>query len=696
MTQQRNQMRKQLRAVTTLAVITSILSAVSSSAWAESESKPESGSQYLSWLDGFDSRLGFWSSALGLSYMSGTQSMSSASGGSSTSTNSLMRETLKIANSGFYVLSPRLCRGNMELDLELDQDKSSGSGSSASTKDKVIGYAIDAEFLSEKPYTASVYANRNQSQVLQPLGGRIVGTNENRGALFHLRQDSILNDWGYPWVEASLGVHGSHNRSTTTSFGNSQSTDETNRTVDFNASKGFETADLAFYYQFNDMSNKIFKEGNFQSKSAGLNYSIDFGPTLNRRFDAAMNYLTRNGTAGSTTVTNSEHVHVDHYQNLNTDYQYGFSHQMSGGISTTEQNGSFSVSHQLYKNLNTMAGVNVSRNEMPEGSTTSFGGNLGEAYHHGLPGKGNLSVNWSGSYQETSNSLSVSSISVIQEAHNAPNPIQAGVGFLLKHNFAVTNSVVVINVRNGGVILTSTGVDYSVINQNNQITIVPLPGSLLINPGDPLLVNYTYQVDANLKYASQSSGYGMGVDYHWIAVAYSHQQSTQKPLSGGNNLFLQSAQQDSVQVNLQGTVFDMAANASMGFDDFKSNTSAYEQSKLTSSLIWEIQSNMRMIFGVNASESKYTVPDQHTNSAHSARSSLNWFTADGWNNTASIDWSTHKDSGTPADTLVQAIAQSSITLGQLSFSANVALGEWQRNGSRSTNRSFSVSVVRQF
>ena len=305
-------------------------------------------------------------------------------------------------------------------------------------------------------------------------------------------------------------------------------------------------------------------------------------------------------------------------------------------------------------------------------------------------------MNWSGSYQETSNNLSVSSINVIEEAHNAPNPFGAGVGFLLKHNFVVTNSIVVINVRSGGVILTHAGVDYDVINQNNQTTIVPLPGSLLINPGDPLAVSYTYQVDANLKYASQASGYGMGVDYHWISIAYNHQQSSQKPLSGGSNLFLQSTQQDSVQLNLQGTLLEMAANASMGFDDFKSNTSAYEQSRLTSSLIWEIQSNMRMIFGVNASESKYTVPDQHQNSAQSARSSLNWFTADGWNNTASIDWSTHKDSGAPADTLVQAIAQSSITLGQLSFSANVALGEWQRNGSRSTNRSFNISVVRQF
>lgn len=684
------QKRKPIFAVTTLAVITAIMPAASSSAWAESESQSQS------WFDGFDARLGSWSGALGLNYMNGTQSMSSDNASGSKSTNSLMRETLKITNSGFYILSPRLCKGSMELDLELDQEKNGGTGSSTATKDKVIGYAVDAEFLGEKPYTASAFANRNQNQVLQSLGGRMVGTTENRGARFHLRQDSILNDWGYPWVEANLGIQEEHNSNVTTSFGHSLSSDEKSRTLDFNASKGFETADLGFNYQFNDMRNQVFNEGNFQSKAAGLNYSLDFGPTLNRRFDATLNYLTRNGAAGSTTTSNSEHLHIDHYQNLNTDYQYGFNQQTSGGISTTAQNGSFTVSHQLYQNLHTSAGVSGSRATMSNGSTTSYGGQLGQGYHHSLPGKGNFSMNWSASYQETSNALSVSSISVIDEAHNAPNPFGAGVGFLLNHSFAVATSVVVMNVRNGSRIPTTAGVDYAVINENNQITIVPLAGSLLILPGDPLVVSYNYQVDANLKYASKSSGYGMAVDYHWISVAYSHQQSAQTPLSATSSLYLQNTQQNSVQINLQGTVLEMAANAGMDFDNFKSTTSAYERSKLTSSLIWEVQSNMRMIFGVNASESQYTVPDQHKNSAYSARSSLNWFTAEGWNNTASIDWSTHKDSGMPAETLVQAIAQSSITLGQLSLTANVALGEWQRSGSRSTNRSFNIGLVRQF
>lgn len=681
------QKQSRIRAVTTLAMIISIMAAASSSVCAQSQPQ--------SWYDGVDARLGHWSGTLGLNYMNGTQSMSSPDGSASSTTTNAFRESLRIANSGFYVVSPLLFTGNLALDLQLNQDRSGGSENSTAVEGKTIGYAFDATFLAEQPYTASVFANRNQIQVLQPSGGRMVGISENRGAGFHLRQDSILQDWGYPWVEANLDIHQENNQNTTTSFGHSLSTEEQNRTLAFNASKGFETADLRINYQLNDKRNPAFSQGNFQSMATGLVYSLDFGPTLNRRFDSMLNYATRNGVAPSTMISNNEHLHIDHYRNLSTDYQYGFNRMTADGISTTAQNGGFTVSHQLYQNLTTSAGVNGSHAAMPNGSTMSYGGQLGQGYHHSLPGKGNFSANWSGSYQLTRNDLGTSSISVIDEAHNAPTPLGAGVGFLLGHNFAVATTIVVTNVRGGGRIPTSIGVDYDVIALSNQITIVPLAGSLLIAQGDPLAVSYDYQVDANLKLATTSSRFGMGIDYRWISISFGHQQSTQTPLSQTTSLFLQSTQQNLVQINLQGTLLEMAANANMDFENSKSTTTAYDQTKVGATLVRQIQSSMRLIFGLTASETKYTLPAELTNSSRSARSSLNWFTAGGWSNTATVDWSNYQSSTTPPETLVQAIAQSSITLGLLSLNANIALGQWLRNDSRATNRSINIALVRQ-
>jgi hypothetical protein len=647
------------------------------------------------WFDGFDAGFGNWSGALGLNFLDGAQSFSSDSAPSSTSSRRTTRETLRIENSGFYILSPLFCTGNMALDLGLGQDKTGGSGGDTATNDSTRGYSLDTTFLPEKPYTASLFANRTYDHLLQPFGGMMVGESQSSGAWFHLRQDSILNDWGYPWIEASLGVHQDHRQNTTTNFGRSQNTDDRNRTIEFTTNKGFETADLGFNYSTDDVSNQEFSQGNFHSKASGLQYSLDFGPTLNRRLDAALSYRTRDGQASSTTVSNSEHLRLDHYQNLSTDYQYGATRQTYRDVRTSQQSGAFALVHRLYDNLTSSAGLSATSATLPNGTITSRGGNLTEAYQHSLPGKGTVFANLSGGYQVNNNDLSASGVNVFDEAHSAPNPLAAGAGFLLDHAFVNVSSIVVTNVRGGARIPTIVDVDYSIVAENNQIRIVPIVGSVLIGAGDPLLVTYTYLLDSRLKYATKSSAFGIGVNYPWILVAYSHQQSEQTPISG-TNLFLQNSREDIFQVGLEGTVREMPAKANMSLERIDATTSAYRRTKLTTSLSRELPSNIRLAFGANASESKYTVPDQRTTSTQSARASFNWFTWSGWTHTASLDWSRYRDGSTPAETLVQAIGQSSVTLGKLSLAAEVALGEWLRNGSRSTNRSLNINIVRRF
>ena len=687
-----------IRVATILAATLSIMVDASPSDGAESPPPSKS------WLDGFDTHLGSWSGQLGLGYMNGTGSASSPGGGTSTSTSSAFQESLKIGNSGFYILSPRLVHGSMSLDLALDQDKSSNSGSCVATQNKVIGYNFDAAFLDEKPYTATVSANLSHILALQPFGGRMVGSMESLGAQFHLLQDSFLNDWGYPWVDALLDIHESNNHSVTTSFGHSQPTDEQSRTLNFSASKGFETADLGFNFQLNDTSNAAFGQRKLQSMATGLNYSLDFGPTLNRSFSSSLNYATSNGVSSPTTIRNSEHLHIAHYRNLSTDYQYGITQQTSGGISILAQNGAFTVSHQLYQNLHTTVGVSGSQTTMPNGSLISYGGQLGQAYNHSLPGKGTFSVSWSDNYRLSSNNLSTSSIPAIENISAplcAPNCLSTNVvdnnGVLLKYPF-VLGAPIVVNVRGGGRIPLFAGTDYSVTVVNNQTKITPLPTGN-IGSNDLLEVSYNYQIDANLKSAMTSSAFGMGVNYRWISMSFNHAQSTQKPLSQTTSLFLQDTRRNQVQIALRGTLLEMPANATMNLENDKSSgavNTVFDLVGFGGSLVWARQSNMNMVFGLNGSETKYKLPVQHTNSSLSAHSSLNWYLAGGWINTASVDWSRYKDSGAPAETLVQAIGQSSITLGLLSLSANVALGEWLRNGSRSTNRSFSISAVRRF
>lgn len=675
---------------------------------AAAEPEPKSEPESEAWYEGVYAGLGYWSGSLGLDYSNGLQSNSSPITGTSTSKNSLFNESLRITNSGFYVLNPLLMTGNMTLDLQANQDKSGDSQNSTSEQGKGIGYNVDATFLSEMPLTGTVFANRTQSQTLQSFGLSTVGTIQNSGALIHLRQDSLLKDWGYFWVEANLNLQQEHNQYTTTNFGHSAYSDERNRLLNFNASKGFETADLNFSYLINEHSFETFEQQNFRSNTANITYSLDFGPNLNRRLDATLDMAQYSGVVDSTVINNNERVHIDHYQDLSTDYQYNLNRLTAGGISALGQNGTATVSYQVNQNLSTAAGVTATRATLQNGSITTHGFNLSEGYNHRLPGNGTFTLNWSGSQDVSNTALSTSSIDVVDEAHQAPTPLGAGVGFTLNHRFVVEASIVVFNTKGGGRVLTYPGVDYDVVAQSNQITIVPLAGSLLIAQGDPLLVSYNYQVDANLDWATTSSNWNIGVSYGWITASYAHQETKRKPLSQGTSLFLESSLKSAVLIDLRGSLLGMDANANMDLernewiangaaaDNPVAVSTAYDDARVGATLSRDLQSNMRIIFGVGATETRYSLPTQYSNSSRSARGSFSWFTAGGWSNTASLDVSNYEGTKTPPETIVQMLAQSRVTLGKLTLNTNLAYGQWLRNNTRATNRSFNVSILRQF
>ncbi len=675
---------------------------------------------------------------MGLNYMNGLSSLNSGSGTASSTTTNAFGESLRIANTGFYIVSPLLFNGSLAVDLQLNQDRSRGTEDGSRTQGRAIGYSFDSTILPEKPYPVSIFANRSQTQTLQPSGGRMVGVNENRGMTFQLHPDSILNDWDYPWVEANLEIRRESSKNTISSFGRSSTNEEQNREVSFSASKGFETADLILNARLDDRKNPAFSQGNFQSRAAGLAYSVDFGPTLNRRFDAKLDYSSRNGASPSTMITSNEKLQIDHNQSLHTDYSYDFSRQKSGDATNTMQKVGSSVKHHLYKNLTTIASVNASKNSLPNGSIDAYDTQFSQSYNHSLPNNGTFNASWSGGYQRNRNHLSSSNISVIDEPHLAQAPFSARIGFLLGHKFVVAGSIVVLNVKNGGrvplrdVATAPPGLgDYEVIVEVNETRIVPLPTSLLVAEGDPLAVSYSYQVDASLDSETKSLGFGLGVDFRWISMSFSHHKSAQTALNQTASQFLQNTQQDMVQIGLKGILLKIDTNAQLSLEHNKASDTDNVQAKLSTGAVWDVDPqlhatldlrasqasytfpdrhttamrtaqsslmwpNISLTFGLNASESIYTWPAQRIESLLAARTSLNWFTAGGWTHTASLDWSSHTVSPAPPETLVQLMCQSSVTLGKLSLNASIGLGQWLRDRSRAINRSLNLSAVRQF
>lgn len=684
---------------------------------------PAIGWPAISWEVG----RGQWSGGLELSFDQSNHSSQSASGGGANSSSQHFRETLRVANHGFYLVDPRLVNSSLGLHLNLNQARSSGSGASASSAGTVIGYDFNSTILEKKPYNATLYANRSQYRSSQSFGGRVEGIYENRGISLRLEENSVLKDWGVPWFSAELRARQEHGQDTTTFFDRIARRDETRRIIDFTARKGFTTADLGFRYQVSDQSNALLAQASNRSQNADLNYSLDFGPGLNRHFDSSLSYATRSGLAPTTTLAADEHLRIEHYRNLSTEYSYGFNRQETEGLNAVRQNGRVSLTHELYQNLTTTASVSGSRYTVSAGSLTSYGGQLNQNYRHSLPGNGRLNVNWYGGYKLDTSKLSVGSISVNREKHTAPAAFGSGIGFFLDNTFAIASSISVVNLRT---LETIPKDDYDIVVEGKRIRIEPKFGSVVIAPNDLLEVNYVYQIDPSLQYETRTSGFGTGVDYRWIAALFQHRQSAQNPLAGEAR-FLTSTRDDRVRLDLRGSWRDLQAEAgashsrstsselldrrrenrtqfdlhgvwrefdaqgSVIFDQYRATLLAYDRRALTSTLIWRARYDLNLVFSGNASDVDYLMPERQ-DATRSARGSLNWNASGGWTHTAFAEVRTHNDGLAATETITQLGARTRLQVGKLSLSSGLSFDRWVRGGARSNSQRFDISMVRTF
>lgn len=688
---------------------------------------------------------GKWSGGLGLSYNQSSQS-SETDNSSASGSGQRLRESLRVQGNDLYVLDRRLINANLGLQLNLSQNSytSSGAGSSSdsSSADKVIGYNFDASILEQKPYPMTLYANRSQTDSNQSFGGRTEGTSENRGFSLRLKEDSFLQNWGGPWFSAQLTARQEHRQDTTTFFERVSHSDQKLSTIDVMADKGFTTADLKFRYLANEQSSALMPAN--RSQTASLLYSLDFGPGLNRNFGSSLTYATRSGLLPSNTLAAAETLSIAHYRNLSTNYSYGFTRDEAGGAVSTEQSGSFSLSHQLYENLSTSFDLNGSHLSVPFGTLTSYGGQLSQSYTHGLPGRGALGLNWSGGYHHYNNDLSVGSISLVGELHEAPAELAPG--FLLNKPFVVRSSIQVFNVRDGvriplAAVPPEGGAgDYRIVEEGNRVRIEPvylylglaIDPNAPVKPGDPLEVDYTYQVDPSLEYESRSAGYGVAVDYGWIGATYQHTQSTLKPLAGearflnstrndNASLYLRGAwhgwqtsatlsharsistnleeqvQTDTTRLALQGSgrVFDMDAQANATLDRYRTKLLGYDQRLLSATLFWRPDYNWDMTFGASASNVHYLLPERQS-TALSARAALNWNSYGGWMSTAFAELRTRDDSMMARQTVLQVGARTRTRWGKLSLSSGVSFDYSVSGAARANSQSFNVAIMRAF
>jgi hypothetical protein len=464
-------------------------------------------------------------------------------------------EDVFLRNNAFYLIDPRLLSGSAGVNLDFYQENDKYNGANKHQDGTLIGFDVNTTILGQMPYTGLLFAHRNENNTSTDFGGQTYSLNQSFGGMATLRQDSFLRE-SFPYFSADVYARQEEADQSTTQFGQTFTVNETRDIGGFDAEKGFQTADLDVTYQIVDDSYTGSTPAySFITQWASCNYSLDFGPTLNRRWDSLISYLTRSGNGvDESFLYADEKLRIDHFKNLSTTYEYLLTDTNTQGQQDVDNSLTLQVQYRPFRNLtNTLTMQGSYETVSPAGHQDFVAVEGNSDYTHPLPWGGSLLLGGDGRYEIDQAHIS-GPVTVLDEKHTAPAFFGPGIGFTLSASFIVTSTIVMYDTRlgTGGAqrVLTQLGVDYIIQTEAQLTKIVILATSLKILPGDPLEVSYSYVVGPDGRYSTTSLSGDAGVTFGWISLLGAYQQSKQSMQSGVGAQYLYSTHQETAELDL--------------------------------------------------------------------------------------------------------------------------------------------------
>ena len=558
-------------------------------------------------------QLGDWRGTLEGAYLFEDQDSKSA-GSSLTLTRSRTDELASVANDGFYLIDPRLLMGSAGLNLDFFQEQDRVSHAPGLYTDGLLwGYNFNSSLFPQWPENASVFANQSQSVSDTTFGGRTQSNNSSYGLIGQLLEDSILKDHGLYYFSSRLSLREENFDETTTQLGEKYELDQQREIVDYTAEKGFETADLRFRYQFDNERDTGTSHLDFQTQEFGIDYSQDFGPTLNRTWDSNVFYYSRDGTGGlQENLFVNQTLDIHHYENLSSSSQYQFQYNNVGDLgATTYQLAQFILRHRWYANFTQMLDLAATRQTLPNGDIASYWIGGSNSYSHWLPWHGTFFLNTSGQYEFQDNSLSSSRIQVTDEPHTAPIN---DTPFTLNNTFVITETIVVVDTRGGSRLPCELNVDYVVLQLGNQTQLKRVPTSFVIQPGDPLQVSYTYQVPANARFSTTTKNITIGMNFPLIDWSYAYESIEQTLLSGEGAQFLQHMRSNTFSLGIHQDWTRITTRANAMYQTVDSSNVSFNMTDLSQNISYHPGWDILLSITGDETLTDYTAPIHRTRS----------------------------------------------------------------------------------
>jgi hypothetical protein len=295
--------------------------------------------------------------------------------------------------------------------------------------------------------------------------------------------------------------------------------------------------------EHSDFDDRIFNR-DYEEEKARWSHIARWGK--GSRLNSSLDYTDRKGFSAYEKLNIAESARLQHTKNLYSSYTLGHS-TLSQRQETRRNSASLGLTHQLYQNLTTDFQLSGASMDFDLGEQDEYGTKLRFTYNKKIWRDGRLTAGIGGGRRIVDREAIGGLLDVTNESHT----VDITRTLFLNERYIDTTSII---VKGGaGFPVFTEGTDYTVVSVDSNFTQIEILPAGLINVGDTVLVDYSYQSLPSLEYSTNTFNYRVSTDFGWISLFHRASRSDQNLISGTDEGFLTDRRDDTSGLQIRWT-----------------------------------------------------------------------------------------------------------------------------------------------
>ena len=490
------------------------------------------------------------------------------------------REEVTVGTIGYFY-HPRFITFDLRGTLGLQQQWTFVDGpTSDRTSDALFpNWDMRADLFKENAYSGSLYSTRAETWTRQSLFPTTRSTVTETGTNIH------ANEWRIP---SRLHYH----RYEFDSHGGS-SQDMVRDNVLLKGSEFGDNKQIQYGLEYNrtQQGSNVLNYEDYNGYVSTTNY---FGEMRDLRWINNARLRSQVGDVEVDSTRASSQLFKRWSPDLTTNIAARFDRTTSESQSNETANMSVGLSHQLYDSLTSTLSLQTSATKLNGGDIGVLGGGSQLVYRKETP-IGRLGLRYEADYYLQDQDDLGGIVAVFDEAQL----FTLGVPILLRNHNVEMASVVITD--SAGLVFYTQGADYFLSMQGSQLRI-DIPVGSLINPGETLLVDYSFAPNPEIEFSDLAQRSSFSFDFNRKAdINLSYATVDQTLHSGVDSGILSDSRRTSAGANVHPWGLTLGAL----YEDFESEFAPFERTTLLGSYQGRIGKRSHGRIGVNTFTTKF-------------------------------------------------------------------------------------------